>query len=50
MGLLKLAVSTRRWDLAAHVIILAGVRSLQAGGKREKAGKKKEKARTAGNT
>lgn len=41
MRLLKLAVETKRWDLAAHVIVLATARVLQNGGKPDANNKKK---------
>jgi hypothetical protein len=34
MRLLRLAVKQKRWDLAAHTIVLATARQLKNGGKR----------------
>ena len=44
MRLLRLAVETQRWDLAAHTIILATARLLNKGDKPH-ANKSKEKKR-----
>jgi hypothetical protein len=44
MRLLRLAVETQRWDLAAHTIVLATARLLRNGDKPD-AGKSKEKKR-----
>jgi hypothetical protein len=42
MSLLTLAVEKRRWDLAAHTIVLAAARHLNNGAKRDgRAGKEK---------
>jgi hypothetical protein len=38
MGLLQLAVTTVRWDLAAHIIVLAGVKAVL--GEKKHAGKR----------
>ena len=37
MSLLKLAVTTQRWDLAAHIIVLAGAKAVL--GEKKNAGK-----------
>ncbi len=44
MRLLRLAVETQRWDLAAHTIVLATARLLRNGDK-PNASKSKEKTR-----
>ena len=46
MRLLRLAVETRRWDLAAHTIVLATARRLNNGEKPD-ANKSREKRRRA---
>ena len=46
MRLLRLAVETGRWDLAAHTIVLASARVLK-NGDRPNAAKGKEKKRRA---
>lgn len=43
MSLLRLAVNTQRWDLAAHAIVLASARGLLPRGGNEK-GKAAQKA------
>jgi hypothetical protein len=44
MGLLKIAVESKRWDLAAHTIVLAAARHLNDGERRNgTAGKQKAK-------
>ncbi len=45
MRLLRLAVEKKRWDLAAHTIVLATASVLKNGG-RGNAGKSKEKKRS----
>ena len=42
MRILKLAVKSQRWDLAAHTIVLATARQLKNGVKANDSGKKKE--------
>ena len=42
MRLLRLAVEKQRWDLAAHTIVLATVRTLNKGDKPD-AGKNRQK-------
>ena len=44
MRLLRLAVETRRWDLAAHTIVLATARRLNNGEKLD-AGRREQKKR-----
>ena len=44
MRLLRLAIENKRWDLAAHTIVLATVRLLKDG-ERPYAGKSREKKR-----
>ena len=44
MRLLKLAIETQRWDLAAHTIVLATARTL-SNGDRPNARKSKQKKR-----
>jgi hypothetical protein len=46
MRLLKIAVVSGRWDLAAHTIVLAAARRLK-NGERPYAGRSKEKTRRA---
>jgi hypothetical protein len=43
MSVLRLAVDTRRWDLAAHAIVLATIRIL-IDGERLNAGKRNKKS------
>jgi hypothetical protein len=48
MRLLRLAVENRRWDLAAHTIILATARRLDNGEKPHAERSKAKKRRTKG--
>jgi len=48
MRLLRLAVETRRWDLAAHTIVLATARRLNNGEKPHANKSKEKKRRPAG--
>jgi hypothetical protein len=48
MSLLKLAVASRRWDLAAHTIVLATVRVLNQGVKPDGRENKAKKGRAKG--
>ena len=48
MRLLRLAVETQRWDLAAHTIILATARRLNNGEKPDANKNKEKKRRPAG--
>ena len=48
MRLLRLAVENRRWDLAAHTIVLATARHLNKGEKPNANGSKAKKRRTKG--
>jgi hypothetical protein len=50
MRLLRLAVETERWDLAAHTIILAAARLLSNGDKPHVSRSKKKKGRPKGQT
>ena len=43
MRLLRLAVENRRWDLAAHTIVLATARCLNNGEKPHASGKEKKR-------
>jgi len=45
MGLLKFAVENQRWDLAAHVIVLAAARAVNEEVKKNETGNKTEKRR-----
>ena len=45
MRLLRLAVETQRWDLAAHVIVFAAAKTLQNGERPNPNAKAKEKKR-----
>ena len=45
MGLLKFAIEKQRWDLAAHVIVLAAARSVFEEVKKDGTGSKTEKRR-----
>ena len=44
--MLRLAVNTQRWDLAAHTIILASARALKKGGAHGETGTTKKKPAT----
>ncbi len=46
MRLLKLAVKTERWDLAAHTVVLAAVKVLNQGVKPNETDNKKKKRRS----
>jgi hypothetical protein len=48
MRLLRLAVEKKRWDLAAHTIVLAAARQLKEGGKPDVQTCKEEKRRSGG--
>jgi hypothetical protein len=48
MGLLKVALEKQRWDLAAHVIVLATVRVLNQGVKPDGREFKAKKGRAKG--
>jgi hypothetical protein len=48
MRLLRLAVETQRWDLAAHTIVLATARLLRNGDKPYARKSKQKKRRPAG--
>ena len=48
MRLLKLAVKTQRWDLAAHTVVLAAVRVLNQGVKPDGRENKTKKRRSKG--
>jgi hypothetical protein len=48
MRILKLAVKSQRWDLAAHTIVLATARQLDKGREPNAKGKKEKKGRAAG--
>ena len=48
MRLLRLAVENRRWDLAAHTIVLATARRLNDGEKPNDKGSKAKKGRSKG--
>ncbi len=48
MRLLKLAVKTQRWDLAAHTIVLATAQQLKKGERPHDKRSKEEKRRTKG--
>ncbi len=48
MRLLRLAVENRRWDLAAHTIVLATVRLLNNGDKPHASRSKEKKRRPKG--
>ena len=48
MRLLRLAVENRRWDLAAHTIVLATARRLNNGDKPHANKSKEKKGRTKG--
>ena len=48
MRLLRLAVETQRWDLAAHTIVLATARLLRNGDKPNARKSKEKKRRPAG--
>jgi hypothetical protein len=46
MSLLKLAIENERWDLAAHIIVLAAARAVNEEVKKDGTGNKTEKGRT----
>jgi hypothetical protein len=46
MRLLRSAVETQRWDLAAHTIVLATARQLKNGGKSNDKGNCEKKGRS----
>ena len=48
MRVLKLAVKSQRWDLAAHTIVLATARQLKNGGKPNAKGRKEKEGRSKG--
>jgi hypothetical protein len=48
MRLLRLAVEGQRWDLAAHIIVLATARQLKEGEKPHGKGSKEAKRRSRG--
>ena len=48
MKLLKLAVKSGRWDLAAHTIVLGVARQLNNGGKADGKKRKEKMRRTRG--
>ena len=48
MRLLRLAVEGQRWDLAAHIIVLATARQLKEGGKPREKRSKEERRRPKG--
>jgi hypothetical protein len=48
MRLLRLAVESQRWDLAAHTIVLATARLLSKGDKENAGGSNKKKRRPKG--
>jgi hypothetical protein len=48
MRLLRSAVKTQRWDLAAHTIVLATARQLNSGGRQNERGNGEKKRRTKG--
>lgn len=48
MRVLKLAKKTERWDLAAHVIVLAAVEQLEKGRKQNGSERKAKKGRAKG--
>lgn len=48
MKILKLAVKTQRWDLAAHTLVLATARQLEKGRTSDVKGKKERKGRAGG--
>ncbi len=48
MRVLKLAKKSERWDLAAHVIVLATVEQLEKGGKQNGNERKTKKGRAKG--
>jgi hypothetical protein len=48
MRVLKLAVKTQRWDLAAHTLVLATARQLENGRVPDAGEKKEKKRRTKG--
>ena len=43
MGILKLAVATERWDLAAHTIVLAAANIITGGEKHDSRESKKKR-------
>ena len=48
MRVLRLAVKSQRWDLAAHTIVLATARQLKNGGKPHARERKEKKGRAKG--
>ena len=48
MRVLKLAVKSQRWDLAAHTIVLATARQLKNGGKPNAKERKEKKGSSQG--
>lgn len=48
MRVLKLAMKTQRWDLAAHTLVLATARQLENGRVPDVKGKKEKKRRAGG--
>jgi hypothetical protein len=48
MRLLRLAVETKRWDLAAHTIVLASAKVLKNGDRPDDGKGKAQKRRTKG--
>ena len=46
MRLLRLAIESQRWDLAAHTIVLATARLLKNGDKRHASKREKKDAKT----
>jgi len=48
MRLLRMAVKSERWDLAAHTIVLAAARQLENGEKPNDSGCKAKKRRAKG--
>jgi hypothetical protein len=48
MRVLRMAVKSERWDLAAHTIVLAAANHLENGGKPNGSGNKAKKRRPKG--